>query len=514
MRPLAGDGDVITARTWATNVGPFASLVVGIVLLQLAWAIALPIFRGPDEIEHTKRASGVASGEVFVHSERGIGQADTVTVEKDLVTAQRDVCDQLHSDFDDTICAPAAASRSAASSGTETYAMRSTAIRYNPAWYVLVAPASWLLEGEATAWGMRALTALVCALVLAWAVSLHRAAGSGRHADIGMMFCVTPAVVFASVVAAPNGLHFAAALVFWVALLGVAPGRRQAWGACIGGAIMSLTHTLGPFWILCALIVLATLRGVPHMRRLFREVISAAPAFVLFLSAQAFALGWVVTARTNDPTGGGDVLAESTKEIPAFAHGIVWVLQSIGTMPFRFGLLWPIVYVLWLLPLMVFLWRAVRSAYCREKVAMATVVTLAAAIPAAVTAVTYENHGYAWQGRYELPLIVALPLIAGGTVGRRAFPMVQVTLYVLVTGVAVALGTLCLALREGSNVAEAILAFALSTAGWWLLWFPGSRVEAHVSSKAATELAQHIKSRKTCGGMRRERSQNACKVRP
>ena len=53
-------------------------------------------------------------------------------------------------------------------------------------------------------------------------------------------------------------------------------------------------------------------------------------------------------------------------------------------MPFRFGLLWPVVYALWVLAFASFLWISIREARTRERSAMATVVVLAVAIRLAI----------------------------------------------------------------------------------------------------------------------------------
>lgn len=463
MRVPATDGRDAVATASSTSARTLASIVAGILVLQLGWAMALPVFRGPDEIEHVKRSSGVAVGEF-------LAPTGTVTVEDDVVAAQRGVCLQLHSDFDPRICAPVTDGSGGAQPGAASVPMRSAAARYNPAWYILVAPASWLLEGSATVWGIRAISALASALLLGWAIALRRPSLARQGSDKAMMLCVTPAVAFASIVGAPNGLHFAAALLFWVALLSADAVPRRTWALSVGGSVLSLTHTLGFFWIACAMIVLLSLRGGVHLRRLGRNLVKTPVALTILIASQAFAILWIAISRPNDPSGTGDVLAESTKEIPALAHGVVWVLQLVGTMPFRFGLLWSVVYVLWVFAFGVFWWRTKRHANARENLAMATVVTMAVAIPVLVTLLTFENHGYAWQGRYELPLLFGLPLIAGAV--SKTIPMGRAwdNAYIFVTGLAMGLAALCLALREGSAVVDAIAVVALSATGWWLLW--------------------------------------------
>ena len=451
----------------STSARAFAVTLAGITLIQVAWAVALPLWRGPDEIEHVKRASGVAMGEILADSVTEVG---TVIVDRDVAAAQRDACLALHSDFDPTICDPVTDVPAGTLSNTDETAMRSSAARYNPAWYVLVVPASWLFEGSDAAWGMRAISGIACAIVLTWAVTLHRASGNGRAADTSVMLCVTPAVVFASIVAAPNGLHLASAVLFWVALLASTPSPPRTWALCTGAAMMSLTHALGVFWVICAVLVVVLLRGSKSLTQMKRELLMSPGALAIVLGAHAFTIAWVVIARTNTPTG-GDVLADSTKQIPALAHGLVWVMQLVGTMPFRFGLLWPVVYVLWGFAFATFMWRAVTRADARQRLAMATVVTVGSAIPVVATLLTYEDFGYAWQGRYELPLLFALPLLAGGVVSRGtpAEPGLR-RAYTLASGLAMGLAAACLALREGVNGGGAVLVFVLSVTGWWLAW--------------------------------------------
>lgn len=453
------------------RIRAFASILFGVLLLQTAWAVAIPMFRGPDEIEHVKRASSIALGQFLPDSGEGPSPVETITVERDIVAAQREICDQLHSEFDPTICVPVE-TRDADTQVTQTTAdMRSAAARYNPAWYVMVAPASWFLEGAAAVKGMRVLGALACALVLSWSIWLYRRVGMHRGTDTGLMFCATPAVTFASALAAPNGLHLAGSLLLWVALLRLTPGPRRTWAMCAGAAIMSLTHTLGIFWIVCAIVIVAVLRGRMYLRMIGLGLLQTRGAFALLVASQMFAVVWILVARTNDPTAGGDVLAESTKSIPAFGHVVVWALQVVGTMPFRFGLLWPVVYALWVFAFASFLWLSIRDARTRERSAMATVVVLAVAIPATVTMLTYRDHGYAWQGRYELPLLFALPLIAGSVferagAGRAWLP----NAWTFIAGLSVGAATLCLALREGATGPAAIACVVLSALGWWATW--------------------------------------------
>lgn len=473
MRPHTDIRGRAAASTRAHTVRGFACILAGVVLLQLGWAVALPMLRGADELEHVKKASGVSAG-AFV--------SPVVPVEADIVEAQRTVCLKLYDGLDPAPCEPVEGASTAERRPASTELMQTAAARSNPVWYVVVAPASWILEGAATVWGIRAIGAILCALLIAWAVSLNRERGSDRHLPSGLMLCVTPAVIYASTVAAPNGVHLASGLLLWVALLTADTHRPNAWAICIAGAALSVTHTLGLFWLGCAVVTLALLRGRRHVVRTGRNLATSPVALSILVAAVVFTISWIALARPNDPTrGGGDPLADSTKDIPALVHGLVWVIQLVGTMPYRFDFLWFVVYALWWLAFVVFLALVLRATHVRQRLTMVAVATAAVVLPITVTFLTYDVHGYAWQGRYELPLLYALPLIAAD--GRRTagprdprWAAAQLAL----TGLAMGLGAACLALATDRNLTTAACGASLAALGWWMTW----RSPAHPQRRA------------------------------
>lgn len=445
-------------------------------MLELVWALVLPAFRGPDEIEHMKRASAIAQGDLVPQSHDGPAKGDLVRVERDFAEALHDRCAELHADFDPESCEPV----TAGGSTDEAVSMASISARYNPAWYVLVAPASWFFEGAGTLWAARGISGLASAAVLAWALWLRRRSGGSLWQHAATMLCLTPAVTFAGSVAAPNGLHYASGLLLWSALLAdtdrVSP-RSRVRAVAVGGTVLVLTHTLGAVWLVCAAVVFAVARGRAGVVGLLRGFRAAPWHAALLVTAGAFAAAWILTLRTNDP-GLGEPLADVTKQMPALAHGVVWMFQLVGTMPFRFGLLWPIVYALWVLAYAVLAWAALRGAPVRPRPVLAclTAVAMGVAVPVAATVVTYDALGYAWQGRYELPLLFAVPLLAAEAVVNRSASRLP-ELLVLVTGVATAVAALCLGLREDRQVVATTLAVVLALVGWAVVWWAQSHAQ-------------------------------------
>ena len=141
-------------------------------------------------------------------------------------------------------------------------------------------------------------------------------------------------------------------------------------------------------------------------------------------------------------------------------------------MPYRFGLVWPIVYALWIAAVVALVWSARRTRDTRTTLAIAGTLAAATAVPIAVTALTYDRLGFAWQGRYELPLLFAVPLLAA-EITRGVLPRIgrSADWVVGTAGLALCLSVACLAVRE--DVPRLLVATAVVAAatGWWGAWW-------------------------------------------
>jgi hypothetical protein len=424
----------------------FAMSLACILLLQVAWWIALPLFRGPDEIGHTYRASAVAHGQW----EASGGTTPTV-VDGSLVKAAGSVCHELYDDDLPAVCTPST------DLGNGTVGVASTADRYNPTYYSVVGVASRFLHGDAAAWSMRALSALLCAGLIAWAWVLARQGARSTAALAALVLVSTPAVIFAGSVVAPNGTQFAAALLLWSALLAASrgvSGPAAPVAAGISAALLLSTHTTGPLWVGLTVVVMLALLGIRGtMAVLRREPRWWAAATALALAAGAASVVWTLSASANTPQAGGEPLSAETKDIGLIPNVILWIFQTIGVMPNRFGILWPVIYLLWLAPLAVFLVWGLRRGQARLVTASLGALALSVAVPAVLTAFTYDQLGYAWQGRYGLPLLVGVVLIAGECLDRSAAVVRPVVLAggVALVGASHFLSVLCVGLREASG---------------------------------------------------------------
>ena len=396
-------------------------LFVGCLLVQTAWALALPPFRGTDEFDHAYRAAAVAGGQwrpsgTAVDASAGRGQL--VTVPGDLVAAAGPVCAALPY-TGPANCAPVA------DLGDGRVQVASAAATYNPVFYWVVgAPSSWW-SGAGSLYAMRVTAALLCAALVALAGWMTLAWARTAWPFAAMAAAVTPVMAFSMSVAAPNGLEMCAGLVVWSALLGLRSaevtelhGLRILVVASVGACVLVTTRTLGPLWlVLIGLSVLVLVGPGRVLGLLRRRPFAAAGCSLTVLVCTLAAVGWTLTASTNAlepfPTKVPNVLTGTLQQLP------LWFLQSIAAFPRRIDPAPPLVYVLVAVTGAALLGAGVAVASRRVRVAMLLVLIAAVGIPVLVTVPTIREAGAIWQGRYGLPFHLGLTLLAGTALDAR-----------------------------------------------------------------------------------------------
>jgi hypothetical protein len=392
-------------------------LLVGILLAQAAWLLSVPAFRGLDEFDHVYRAASVARGEWLPSGEQAThGRGQLVTVPRDLVSAAGPECRALPYTGHDN-CAPAA------DAGHGQVRVASAAADYQPVYYWLVGTAGRGLHGAAAVDVMRAVSALLCAafvLLAGW--SLSRWART-VWPSVALVACLTPVLVYSSIVVAPNALEIVAAVSLWVALgglcaRGVTPRaeRTLLWAAVPGAVVLANVRSLGiPFLGVVVLTVLLLLgrAGVAGLAR--RHVRTVAVTSAVVGGAVATAAWWLVTATPNgleQHLGNRGAVVGTLVQVP------VWVLQSVAAAPSRTSPAPGPTYLLCGGLLVVLLVLALRRAEPRLRWAVQAVAVLSLLAPVAVTLRTYRDVGVIWQGRYGMPVSLGVLLLAGLALDR------------------------------------------------------------------------------------------------
>lgn len=393
--------------------------VVGglLLLIQLsAWALATPIFAGPDEPAHTFWADAVIRGDLSGEEVSGDPDRREVLVSPSVV-ALGYPCFAFQPDV------PASCEERAAP-GVEPVMVGTQAARYPPAYYALVGAPLLADAGAASVYGTRLLTALLVALLLTWALWSLRG-DRGPYLATGVGLALTPMVLFTSSIINPSSLEVAANLALWLAGIGLVIGTRDrdvgARTAVAGaaGAVLALARPMSVGWLALTWVALLLLAGRERLRSLavrratwgWVAVVTAAVAAALAWMAWS---GFLTTATTGagEPVALGAALRDSVMEadddIAQLFGGFGWLDTPLATG----------VRHLWLLLVGGILLLALSADDRRSPFVLLGMVAALVAVPTVLQAVVLGTEGFLWQGRYSLPLAVGIPVVAGAVAAR------------------------------------------------------------------------------------------------
>jgi hypothetical protein len=389
-------------------------VIAGLMLLQAAWILTIPPFRGADEFDHAYRAAAVAGGEWVAGPAAEDGRGLLVEVPESLVTAAHDQCASLDYTGPDN-CSPAAE----VSDGRVLVA--SGAAGYYPAFYWVVGTAAAPFEGATALYAMRITAAALCLLFLGLAVVATRAL-PGRWPMAGLLLAATPVLIYSTTLPAPNGLEMSAALALWTSLMAIAQnGQSRAettllWVAIVSAMVLGSLRLIGPIFMLLIVATVAALqwRGIRDViRRRTRTVLVG--SLLVGASVASFA-AWILGLWTH--TGGGSS-EEKGRGALRVSDLVAWPFQTIAAFPLRNETGAAIVYPVVLALVVLLLMFATRRSTLWDRTVMYGSLALALLLPVVLTLATLEGRGVIWQGRYGLPYAVGFILIASYLASQR-----------------------------------------------------------------------------------------------
>jgi hypothetical protein len=416
-RMVVGRGRVTTLR-WA-----FAG--AGYALLLLGWVFASPFGAAPDEPAHAVRALASAAGQWQ-------GQPATPYQRTaDRTTAQAGLLNQVAQDFTvpasllpadpcfarrpDQSAACASAPSPAPSSGTVhavTYETTAPPGVYTLAGLAMRLPVQAIPPGYL---GRLAL-ALVCALLLAGAAWAAGARGS-LWPLAGVALATTPMVLFLGSSVGTAGVAAAAAICFTTGVLAFwisTPRRGLATLIGASGAILALTSAGGAL-ALVALVV--AMLPIVRLRRLTEPgaILASAVVTAALVAGVALALD-----HRPLPPGGVDVggaLATATHSAPALLQ------QAVGVFAWTDLALPLAACAVWGGMVVVGVATALVLGGSRERLSLVLVAATTLAAAAVAEGFVLVPVGWDLRGSFVLPILVALPIIAGFVLhGARLAP--------------------------------------------------------------------------------------------
>jgi Predicted membrane protein (DUF2142) len=420
-----------------------------VACLSGLWALANPLFAGPDEPAHVTRAVSVAHGEL-------IGRDATPRERRASEMPWGDVIVRVPAIYGSVGAPCFAFDENATAACFEFSGSRrdtdvvTSAGRHPPAYYAVVGVASWLYRpGSGTVYLMRLLGALGTGAFVATAATALLRCAVPRLVAAGALFAVTPTVLFLSSSVNPSSAEITAALALWVCglvLLSRAQERvdnRLVTAVGISACVLALSRALGPLWVaLIALTIVVSSANRAGVANLARSNWARAWAVLVVLCGGA-QLAWTTSVDSFDFTrtefGQLDFPLTSIVRI-TFGGTFLRYEEMIGAFGWIETRAPALTYVVWTAGIGLLVLLAV--AWCARRYVAAVAVLLAATVlvPVALeSAVFNESGGYGWQGRYTLPLAIGVPILAafGLSLTERGRQLIQSRL-VLVIGAALA----------------------------------------------------------------------------
>lgn len=451
MRTAQGLGTDKTSgeasRTWIT-------WFVAFFLIGTGWALLTPLNKYPDESDQIYRAASVVRGEIIPHIGAYNHHTGAITnIPFNLMPGfEPGRCRGIHSaGLCTTTSAPPGWVTVVTSEG-----------RNFPLYYALVGWPS-LLSANSTGWYLMRLTgAFLCALFLATgALVVLSMPRRPLVLTAAIVAGLTPLTLDLSGSDNPSGLEAASAFCFWAVLLvlihGSTPLPRRlvvAFGL-ISGIVLATTRDLGWLWLICVI-----LGSLASTRRFERRAFLRSPAARVMLggpiAAAVVAGAWMITFRAYQVFPSKYVFNSLADAAVASAKSTPLLLKE--TLAFLGWLTIPppsIADACWIAA------TAAVIAICLLTSRRAGILALSGAallviLPFTIQLVTYLHPSSgSWQGRYDLPLAVGVPLlgIATSRISRAERGIV----------VALALGTIALTLAAQIAVyGGAVTAFAPS----------------------------------------------------
>lgn len=392
--------------------------LLAVLIAEAAWIIAVPPFRGSDEVDHVYRAAGVARGQLHLSQGAPHGRGLLVWVPTDIVTAAQKQCTALSYVGHDNCHA-------VETSGDRSL-VATAAGGYDPFFYLVVGTLAKPFHGAAADYAMRVATALICAVLLAIGVGTMTFAGIGRWTSLGVLAALTPEVLFSGTIPSSNGVEMAIAFIVWAALLAAVrtddDPRTQRFLLVVAGiAVFPLTfmRLLGPMWVVLIVAAVVATIGSRHAWTIVRSHRRVVATFVI---TTVVGVCWWATWQVIASHASGVQPDPDTKKWILAFNLPAYTMQMVGAFPFRdepapLGV-YPLAFCVIGL-LVVGAWR--RGATARVRRAVFWIAVASLLVPVVLSLVFMPSAGAIWQGRYEIPFVIGFLPLCGLILDDAAF---------------------------------------------------------------------------------------------
>jgi hypothetical protein len=417
-------------RGLAGAATPRRLVLTGWLALSLAWIVGNPPFAGPDEGSHYLRALEVGGGSLITEHRPDLADGET----------ERQLAWQRQVTYETRVppgLAPhdwecwTSDKRTDAGCLEEfrpperAFTTANPVGNYQPLPYFLPGAAARTADAPGPADRLaRLVNALLSLALLYIALRMAWSPDAGPISLLGLLVAVTPMVIFCASVLNPSGAEVAAAIAFAASALRLRRDQscarsRNVWLALgATGAILALSRTTGPVaLVLIALSVLALGGAGPAWSFLRGRARIAVLAVVAIVTAIVLNRVWEAEHGPGAVKGFADLRAVQDDAVRVGWRASSELIGKFGYLEYRLP---AIAYVAWFAAGLVLVAVALRAASRRERLVVAAALFAALVLPVLLWIYAIRQTGFGLQGRYVLPVLVVVPLIAGELIRAHA----------------------------------------------------------------------------------------------
>lgn len=400
-----------------------STAIVGLWVFLLAgvWAISVPPYGSPDEQAHVVRAVGTWSGTPLKGE-----------VTNDETGFRVDVSVPAHFDTDRILPTcwmhqpdATADCHHGPPRDSRIITTRTSAGLHPPFWYAAVGWAGRLVPSQTGFYLMRLVAVTLCALVIAPLGASLRTRHNSAIELPAALAGITPVALFLCGTVNPNGYEVCVAIALWgsgltaarFAAAGEAVPRYIAVHTSVAATTLALTRPLSPGFALAILatIAIVTRPGVVALARRRSTQLLAAPVAVAVVLAGVWAL-YSGHLTVEHAAIAPPVESRFEALMGSLAHHYQ---QMLGTFSWLDAGVSSAAVLAWGALVGVLVGAAVTLGRPRWAVAMAACGVVGHFAPALLQLGSYPVNGIVWQGRYSLPWMVGVPILAAASTAGR-----------------------------------------------------------------------------------------------
>ena len=376
-----------------------------------AWSLTTPLGGAPDEPQHIINAAAVVRGQLDEPLHKGpVGGTSIVTVPVYIAgIGELPACYYKKPNVSAACSPPLSRSSKPALAATQFS-------NYPPLYYLAVGIPTLTTSGKLAVYEMRLAGVLLSSALLALGLFLLARYGSSGVVFAGAILALSPMVFFVNGVINSSAMEISAGFASWCAALCLAGRRRISSGLAAGAALsfvlLAWSRPISPLYLGLILATAAVFAG-------WRQIVSLAAqpvvriVGVVVVAAAVVAGIWLLVGGTPSLLGGRFVPPLSLGGEMRKTMALTWYRldQSIGIFgwldtPSPVGTI-----VIWSVGVCSLAGIALAlSARARRSTPL--LVAFSLAVPLAFESRKIDAIGPYWQGRYWLPILAGIPLLA------------------------------------------------------------------------------------------------------